>query len=553
MKKKFSLIKIILICLTVISSVKMIFFGWVIDEGYAFAIGNRLLQGDLLFRDMWELHQTSGYAIEFFLYIYRLFTGGTEGEVVFVRACGMMIHLIVSFVLYRALKRHMSGNKSFIAAVLFANLTAKSICIPEFSNLLIQTSVLTLCCLDRLYLETGKEDKKAWLCPALGAGVFLSICVMSYPPSLIFALFVFIYVFIRSKGHMREFMTVLCVCIVSGSVYMIRILSYMSVGELIMSIRMMLSSDSTHSEGLIKISGYASDTGILLIFIAGFGAGSLLISRILKKKELFVPVSVILVFLWRTLHILLRNDTYPVEYTFGCILIVCACMLWYGITGKKYSFADRQMLGLYGGGSAAVFLTVLIACNQSVFSSVKYLTLLFAVVMGLAYPDEDNRKAERILFTAGCALVIMVNIFQYGNPRNRLLNIFDAQARVPSGPQKWLILERMYANKARIDAEELPAVLDNADYVMITGDAVSYLYTDARIGHGTTIMTDEYGESYSEYWKVRPDRAPDMIAVECYEGSLDAVVASSWLYDYLENEYNASEVVDTTYYRIYIK
>ena len=69
MKKKISLIKIILICLTVISSVKMIFFGWVIDEGYAFAIGNRLLQGDLLFRDMWELHQTSGYAIEFFLYI----------------------------------------------------------------------------------------------------------------------------------------------------------------------------------------------------------------------------------------------------------------------------------------------------------------------------------------------------------------------------------------------------------------------------------------------------------------------------------------------------
>ena len=117
MNKKFSLIKVILIALTVISSVKMIFFGWVIDEGYAFAIGNRLLQGDLLFRDMWELHQTSGYAIEFFLWVYHLIFGSAEGEIVFVRACGMAIHLMVSYALYRALRRHISEEKALIAAV----------------------------------------------------------------------------------------------------------------------------------------------------------------------------------------------------------------------------------------------------------------------------------------------------------------------------------------------------------------------------------------------------------------------------------------------------
>ncbi len=553
MKKKYSVIKLILIFLTVVSAFKMIFFGWVIDEGYAFAIGNRLLQGDRLFKDMWELHQTSGYAIEFLLRIYKVFVRTGEGEVVFVRACGMALHLSVSYVLYRSLRRYMSEGKAFLVAVLFANLTPKSICIPEFSNLINLTSVLTLICLGRLYLGKCEEDKKKRYLYAFAAGIFLSVCVMSYPPSLIFAVFVFAYVFVRSKGRRREFLTVVSVCAVSGILYLMRILSYMTVSELFESIRMMLSGDSTHDGGLSKISGYLSDTVILLIFVSIFGLVSLLVSRIFKKKELFLPSVFVFVFMWRTLHILFKNDTYPVEYTFGCILIVSVLAYVYAIKNKSYSSEDKEFLVLYAGGSLAVFLTVLVACNQSVFSSAKYLTLFFAVIAGLSYREEAGRFTERSLITTGTVLVILINIIQYGNPRNRLLNIFDAEARVPSGPQRWLILERMYANKARIDNEELPAVLNEAGYVMITGDAITYLYTDAHVGHGTTIMTEEYDESYADYWNARPDRRPDMIAVECYEGSLDSVVASSWLIDFLENEYGASEVVETTYYRIYIK
>ena len=553
MKKKLSVIKLILLGLTCVSAIKMIFFGWVIDEGYAFAIGNRLLQGDQLFKDMWELHQTSGYAIEFFLRIFRLIVPSGEGEVVFVRACGMAIHLIVSYVLYRMLKRHMSEDRAFIAAVLYANLTPKSICIPEFSNLINQTSVLTIACLDRLYLDKNEENKKRRYALSVAAGVFLSVCVMSYPPSLIFAVFIFVYVFMRSKGKRGEFITVLSVCLLSGGLYLVRILSYMKVSELAESVRMMLASDSTHSGGFSKLPGYAVDTILLAIFTLFFVLISLLISNVLKKKTLFLPTALVFIFMWRTVHILIKNDTYPVEYTFGCILIAAVIFLIYGIKNKSYSAEEKELLKLYGGGSLAVFLTVLVACNQSVFSSAKYLTILFAVAVALSYKEEASKYTESVLIKTGVILVILINIFQYGNPRNRLLNIFDAEARVPSGPQKWLILERMYANKARMDYEELPAVLDNAEFVMITGDAVTYLFTDARIGHGTTIMTEDYDENYARYWTARPDRAPDMIAVECYEGSLDAAVASSWLYDYLENEYGASEIVETTYYRIYKK
>ena len=114
-------------------------------------------------------------------------------------------------------------------------------------------------------------------------------------------------------------------------------------------------------------------------------------------------------------------------------------------------------------------------------------------------------------------------------------------------------MERLYANKARIDFEELPQILNGADFVMITGDAVTYLYTDAKIGNGSTIMTEDYGERFGIYWDVYPEKKPDIIAIECYDGTLDYRVERSWLYEYATGEFGADEVIDTTYYRLYIR
>ena len=196
-------------------------------------------------------------------------------------------------------------------------------------------------------------------------------------------------------------------------------------------------------------------------------------------------------------------------------------------------------------------MTVLIACNQSVFSSAKYLSC--TIVAALAVTWDLSGKKEKIVSFLAVLMMILVNIVQLGNHSNKLLNITDADARVPAGPQKGIIMERLYANKARIDFEELPQILNGADFVMITGDAVTYLYTDAKIGNGSTIMTEDYGERFGIYWDVYPEKKPDIIAIECYDGTLDYRVERSWLYEYATGEFGADEVIDTTYYRLYIR
>ena len=166
---------------------------------------------------------------------------------------------------------------------------------------------------------------------------------------------------------------------------------------------------------------------------------------------------------------------------------------------------------------------------------------------------ESDGSYKKKMIPAAVVLVILVNIVQLNNPRNKLFNILDSGARVPYGPEKGLVLERIYANKARIDADELPDILDSADRVMITGDAVTYLYTNARIGHGSTIMTEDYGERFASYWEMYPEKMPDIIAIECYDGELNSDVEYSWLYKFASGEFGAREVVDTTYYRLYIR
>ncbi|MBO4882602.1 MAG: hypothetical protein J5570_03730 [Lachnospiraceae bacterium] len=551
MKIKYDPKKIILILLTLAAGVKLAAWGWTIDEGYAFAMGNRLVQGDRLFIDMWELHQTSAYAVFFFLKIFRALTSSCEGEVLFVRAAGAAIQFIVSFILYLDLKKHMPSDKAFLLAIVYANLSPKQMSTPEHSNILNWTSTLVLICIDSLW-SLKKEDGRlrAYGLPIL-TGALLSLCVLSYPQAIIFAVFVFVLILVKGEGRIKNFVTVLCTCAVFALVFILYILRGLPLPALFDTVKNMIAVDSTHVGGLAKFIGYMKDCGILILFASGFGLLSYLTSGIFKNEKLLVPLTVLYVFTWKFLHIMLRFDHYSVEFTFGGVLIVIIIALIYAFRAKQISGENARLFLLFGGGGAAVFLTVLVACNQSVFSSAKYLSC--AVVAALAVGIDLTGKKEKIITFIAVIMIVLVNIVQLGNHSNKLLNIIDADARVPIGPQKGIIMERLYANKARIDFEELPSILDNVDFVMITGDAVTYLYTDARIGNGSTIMTEDYGERFGTYWEVYPEKKPDIIAIECYEGLVDYRVVRSWLYEYATGEFGADEVIDTTYYRLYIR
>ena len=76
---------IALAVLTGIASIIKVFVGLDYDENYITVLGARLLQGDHLFRECWDLYQTTGLTMALILGVFRSITGGYEGAILFCR------------------------------------------------------------------------------------------------------------------------------------------------------------------------------------------------------------------------------------------------------------------------------------------------------------------------------------------------------------------------------------------------------------------------------------------------------------------------------------
>ena len=111
MKKMEKVIVCILFCLSILATVTKVLTGFDIDEAYALAIPYRVLQGDRLFADMWEVHQTSFLLPYLFMKPFYYFVADGSAVVIYVRILTSLLHGIVSLSVYLVLKG-LLGRKS---------------------------------------------------------------------------------------------------------------------------------------------------------------------------------------------------------------------------------------------------------------------------------------------------------------------------------------------------------------------------------------------------------------------------------------------------------
>ena len=124
-------VRIILIVLSIFAAVKMLFFAFGLDEEYQLVMAYRNVRGDKLFLTMWEPHQTSAFLCALLMRPYLTIVG-TTGVVIWLRLCGTLIHLGVSFYLYKVLRRMVSGDSAFLLGLIYFNTIPKQIMLPEF-------------------------------------------------------------------------------------------------------------------------------------------------------------------------------------------------------------------------------------------------------------------------------------------------------------------------------------------------------------------------------------------------------------------------------------
>lgn len=174
--------KYLLLAASIVATVKIIFFGFDIDEQYAVSMAYRLVQGDRMFLEMWEPHQTSAFFSAAFLWLYMQLFHTLKYSVLFLRIVGVVTQLLISILTYRTFRKFVTENTAFVIAVFYYNIIPKNSTVPDFSNMLLWFSMLLFLCLLYFFLAENNEIPGKYFCLIM-SGCLLRHSFFPIPPA----------------------------------------------------------------------------------------------------------------------------------------------------------------------------------------------------------------------------------------------------------------------------------------------------------------------------------------------------------------------------------
>ena len=141
--------------------------------------------------------------------------------------------------------------------------------------------------------------------------------------------------------------------------------------------------------------------------------------------------------------------------------------------------------------------------------------------------------------------------------KGQICSVFSGLSLVRSGPAQGIISDEAGVCIQRDSYPEWREIIRPGDKVWIVGgvvDTLGYLYEDVEVAGPSTMSTPSYNEAVLEYWRLNPEKVPDVIVAESYMGNLtDDLLRNQWLISFIEEEYQPQYVVDGTYWKFYFK
>ena len=104
LKEKADKLIVLLWVAVVLASIKSIFTDTGFDNAYTVAMSYRHLNGDGMFQQMWEPHQTSIFFTDICMWLYHLVMPSYTGVMVYLQICGTLFFGVLCIFLYRLLK-----------------------------------------------------------------------------------------------------------------------------------------------------------------------------------------------------------------------------------------------------------------------------------------------------------------------------------------------------------------------------------------------------------------------------------------------------------------
>lgn len=538
------------------------------DGMYQISMSQRLLSGDKMFLEMWEPHQTSAFLSAALMWVYEKVFGTTTGIVLYLQICGIVIRGAIAVLLYRTFKRDLKKSTAFQMAFVFFMISPKDYALPEFSNVQLWYSALLFCCL-YVYLRTGKRIL------LVAGALFLCLEVLAYPSCLIVYPGAVGLLLCYSPEKRRDILLFTAICAGTGIAvagYFVFSIGWETLGQCITG---MLSLEPSHTVGAFsKISAYLLDILKTVPVYLAAGAAAFFVNRILLKilrrknssenlldkqgKRQLWLLCYAGIFLVGFFINILSADKRNAYSLFLLFIIVVGAWNAKNLEGEEKKL--YYCLNVIGG--LGFFATVILS-DLPVFSSVPYGLLAILAAWIPISKVQACTEIKRGIYTCFVCFVLLLafRCLYLRTPmtgRGQICSIFSDLSVVRTGPAFGIITNDEGAVIERDSYPEWKKWIRPGDKVWIIGSVVNtsgYLYEDVEVAGPSTMSTPSYNSAVLDYWRLNPDKYPDVIVAESpyQENMIYELLMNDWLQTWLTEEFQAELVEEGTYWKYFIR
>lgn len=559
--EKNTILKVFLLVCAFLINIKYILVDFGIDAAFQTTMSYRLVEGDLMFKQMWEPYQMSAFLCAFFEKIYLSIFSTTTGMVIYLQIVGVIIDACVSLLLYLTIKK-LIGNDllAFLIGLVGFLVAPKDVPFPEYTNMLIWFSILLFIAISK-YMDAGR------IIYVILAIVSMCGMVLSYPSSVIVCAAVVVWLIIKKRWKVA--LAITGGCMVIGAAYLVYVFSVCPPNELAGVIHNILSLETSHSETpIMKIVRYMAEVGMIIALNAASYLIAFLISSLFGKAfrkdkawaATLTDIIYLLTIMGLSLYMAFCWQKY-IRFNFYNYFIPVIIL---GVKYKKTMSNKERSIYIIGMViSIGNFLSGLILTNLRLMDTVP---LLLIGVLVSFIPLSYMVAKIKVLFSKGLAFTIVLlllaglmarSVYVIRPINGDISSIIHIAGITKKGPAKGIVSEYMGPYMQNETYAEWEQYINEGDAVMLIGgslNSLAYMYKDVEISAPSLVPTPDYNESLLTYWEQNPEKYPDVVIASCWFGQMNSELTDdSFIMTWLENEYKPSQVVDGKYWRYYFK
>lgn len=444
MKKKYK--TVVLFLFITLLHIKNMVFCLQTDEQYFMVLSQRLANGVQIFKECYDIHQTSAVFTSLLLRLKYWLVNTESYDMLYLKSIGLLVQIALTYYTYKKLRK-VYTDRAVIASLLFYAFTPKLSVMPDYA--LMQYHLL---CLIIVTIVVDKE------CRFL-LGVLCGLLCIIYPPFTPVALLAVLV-------NRKKVITNALICIFTMSTYFL-----IFIRGNIEYVSNMLGN-SMHNGNIIEVFSMYLKDDLLQIGLCI----TVIILMIVRNKYSYMIASISLIG-FQAFFVLIKQ----IPYAFNVVLILPYLLLF---TYKK----NRSLL-LAG---LTIPVMQLLVGNQGGFICLRYLVPIIVIGVCLIEDKKLLQYTLSSLMTFLLPMLVVTSTF-YSKP-TELIRVID-------GSLSGCFVDISLADKIE-SLKDLDSYFDSGDVLIMDSDSALYTYTKLNCNSPTVTNTPVFNDKFVEYYDV---------------------------------------------------